>query len=218
MNLLIIISTSALLSFSIFASPDCVDCDVQTEIKGSVPTSKESSITKATIQLLNQKFKGMLTKKRCDIFRKSLGNVKEEYLLLPSKALFDTLSYYYEKKDKSPVSNEGRKLLEQSREFVAIAKECRKKRKSKGSIFWRGKNQQRTRKNCAYHLEGLGFHQNLVRDHEAKITNPLISIGNFDVESDMKRFFVINTETGVISHSKVSHGRGKKMGQIKVDV
>lgn len=213
MNLLIIISASFLLSFSTFASPDCVDCDVQTELKGSVPTSEESSIAKTTSQLLNQKFKGMLTPERCEIFQKTLSNIKDGYLLLPSKTLFDTLSYYHEKKDKSPISNEGRKLLKQSKEFVSIAKECQRKRKTAGSVLWTNGSSERVRKSCSYHLEGLGFHQNLVRDHEAKINNPLVSIGNFDVESDMKRFFVIDTKTGEISASKVSHGRGEKDGK-----
>ena len=48
MNRLIIISASALLSFLVHANPDCVDCDIQTKLEGSVPTLKRDQSTQTT--------------------------------------------------------------------------------------------------------------------------------------------------------------------------
>jgi hypothetical protein len=192
------------------ASPDCVDCNTQTDLTPSTPTSTERAAISTAGQLLNRKFKGMLTKNRCEIFKKSMTNINNEHHLIPSQALFDSLSYFFNNKGQSPRSKKGEKLLEESGEFIKIAKECRKKRKKNGYISWKTKKRGKIKKSCKTHLEGLGFHQNLIRDHEANLTNPLITIGNFDVESDMKRFFVINSETGEISASKVSHGGGSK--------
>ena len=215
----------------LFASPDCVDCDVQREIQQMPKPEKDLSKVFEELGGLGntsgdkleeeylKKSKRMLTPERCDLFKKMMDNIISGHHLIPSQALFNSLDYYYEQKNKSPISKEGEILLERSKEFLEIVRECRKQGKETGEITWKNKTGRKLgkteTKNCATFIGGAGFHQNLISDHEAKITSPYISIGNFDVDSDLKRFFVINSETGEIKSSKVSHGKGTGDGRNK---
>lgn len=217
-----------ILTTTLYAEPDCVDCDVQREVPqipkpekdlteifekiGNLDTSSESKLEEAYYK----KAKRMLTPERCELFSKMMNNIINNHHLLPSQALFNSLDYYYEQKNKAPISDTGKDLIESSKEFIEIVKKCEKQGKEDGLISWKvktGRNKGKVlKKDCKKHIGGAGFHENLISDHEAKITSPIISIGNFDVESDMKRFFVINSETGEISSSKVSHGKGQGDG------
>ena len=209
-NKITILILSFLISSLASGSPESPGCNIEKTVK--TPTSSEALST--GLSLLNSKFKGMLTKERCDIFQRSLDNVKNGLHLLPSEALFDSMAYFHKHKGKSPLSKHGKDLLEKSKEAVSIAYQCKKRKKKKGSIKWTRGDGKKVSKSCSHYIKGLGFHQNLIRDHESKINNPFISIGNFDINSDLKRFFIIDSRTGEVNVStKVAHGRGFKSGK-----
>ena len=196
------------ISLSAHSEPDCKNCKEDTILETSKPIQETSGIEMAEELINKLNYKDMLSKPRCELFNKTLNNIKKDFHLLPSKALFDSLAYYFEHKNKSPISKKGKELLESSKEFVRIAKACKKYK----TIKWEGKDGGIYKKACKFYRKNKGFHQQLIKDHESKITSSMISIGNFDVDSSMKRFFVINTETGEVSSSKVSHGKGRGNG------
>ena len=213
-NKITILIFSLILNPLVFGNPNAVDCNIEKTIKGSRPTPTDSEAINTGQSLINSKFKGMLTKERCDIFEQSLNNIKSGLHLLPSEALFDSLAYFHKQKGKSPLSKHGEKLLLKSKEAVSIALQCKKQKRTKGKIKWKRGDGKRITKTCSRYIKGLGFHQNLIRDHESTINNPYISIGNFDVNSDMERFFIIDSSTGEVNVStKVAHGRGSKSGK-----